>query len=95
MTLQESIKTGLPFKRKINLRWILWGRPRDQYIFTVDEVMANDWHIKDEEIIDERYDELKHDVKTLLHCLINTESYTTNKSVRDAVEELKWVIQKT
>ena len=56
----------------------------------------------------ERYDELKHDVKTLLHCLRNadaalaglvaiklTELHEIDKGVREAVDELKWVISES
>lgn len=45
MTLQEAIKSGAPFKRKHSPRWILWGRPKEQYNFSLDEVMATDWII--------------------------------------------------
>ena len=46
MTLKEAIKSGRPFKRKSDPRWILWGRPKSDYLFTVDEVTADDWELK-------------------------------------------------
>ena len=47
MTLQEAVKTGRPFKRVNDPRWILWGRPKKDYVFTIDEVMAEDWIVQE------------------------------------------------
>lgn len=50
MTLQEAIKSGLEFKRPGHAFWLNNNTDRYLCFYTREDVLADDWEIKEEKI---------------------------------------------
>lgn len=49
MTLKQAIKSGLPYRKKNERMWIIWGREKGQYNFSVDDVLSDSWETQEME----------------------------------------------